>query len=100
LKIPKGLIRIGKSKDRKHSGKTKENIIITYCLGGVIVSLFGPKDYKIVMLCFSAEHVALRSKYNTGWFRVNIMCQSGESCLHSELEIRKIAKLEVWSRTK
>jgi hypothetical protein len=26
--------------DRKHSGKTKENIIITYCLGGVIVSLF------------------------------------------------------------
>jgi hypothetical protein len=44
--------------------------------------------------------VALRSKYTTGWLSVNIMCQSGTSCLHRELEIRKIAKLEVWSRTK
>ena len=52
------------------------------------------------MLCFSAEHMALRSKYKTGWLRVNIMYQGGALCLHSELEIRKIAKVEVWSRTK
>ena len=63
------------------------------------------KDYKIGMCCFSAKHVALRSK-SKDWLGlgIRIMCPSGVTCLSadcyfSELSLYKFNSAS-WFRTK